>query len=132
MTPWRREWQFTLVFLPGEFHGHRSLVGYVHRVTKSWTRLSRHISEMKLTSIQARDMLLCVQSKEQNQSNLRKGISCSWGKWHASCQISKQPSCLSQWIQNPCDVVPFQGLWRINKYIQETLPFCIFQEDLKQ
>ena len=26
--PWRRKWQPTLVFLPGEFHGQRSLVGY--------------------------------------------------------------------------------------------------------
>ena len=26
--PWRREWQPTAVFLPGEFHGQRSLVGY--------------------------------------------------------------------------------------------------------
>ena len=25
--PWRREWQPTLVFLPGKFHGQRSLVG---------------------------------------------------------------------------------------------------------
>ena len=25
--PWRREWQPILVFLPGEFHGWRSLVG---------------------------------------------------------------------------------------------------------
>ena len=28
-TPWRREWQPTLVFLPGEFHGQWSLVGYI-------------------------------------------------------------------------------------------------------
>ena len=27
-TPWKREWQPTPVFLPGEFHGQRSLVGY--------------------------------------------------------------------------------------------------------
>ena len=27
-TPWRREWQATPVFLPREFHGQRSLVGY--------------------------------------------------------------------------------------------------------
>ena len=27
-VPWRREWHPTLVFLPGEFHGQRSLVGY--------------------------------------------------------------------------------------------------------
>ena len=27
-SPWRRKWQPTLVFLPGEFHGQTSLVGY--------------------------------------------------------------------------------------------------------
>ena len=26
--PWRRAWQPTPVFTPGEFHGQRSLVGY--------------------------------------------------------------------------------------------------------
>ena len=26
--PWRRKWQSTPVFLPGEFHGKKSLVGY--------------------------------------------------------------------------------------------------------
>ena len=26
--PWRKAWQPTPVFLPGEFHGQRSLVGY--------------------------------------------------------------------------------------------------------
>ena len=26
--PWRRDWPPTPVFLPGEFHGQRSLVGY--------------------------------------------------------------------------------------------------------
>ena len=28
LIPWRRAWQRTLVFLPGESHGQRSLVGY--------------------------------------------------------------------------------------------------------
>ena len=27
-VPWRRKWQPTPVFLPGKFHGQRSLVGY--------------------------------------------------------------------------------------------------------
>ena len=31
ITSWRREWQPTPVFLPGEFHGQRSLVGYSPR-----------------------------------------------------------------------------------------------------
>jgi len=39
--PWRRAWQPTPVFLPGEFHRQRSLVGYiVHGVAKSQTELS--------------------------------------------------------------------------------------------
>ena len=32
--PWRRAWQPTPVFLPGESHGQRSLQAAVHRVTK--------------------------------------------------------------------------------------------------
>ena len=32
--PWRRKWQPTPVFLPGEFHGQRSLVGYSPRGCK--------------------------------------------------------------------------------------------------
>ena len=38
--PWRRKWQPTPVFLPGESHGRRSLVGYRPGVAKSRTRLS--------------------------------------------------------------------------------------------
>ena len=39
--PWRRKWQPTPVFLPGESHGQRSLAGYtVHGVAKSQTRLN--------------------------------------------------------------------------------------------
>ena len=34
-VPWRRAWQLTPIFLPGESHGQRSLVGYiVHRVAE--------------------------------------------------------------------------------------------------
>ena len=37
--PWRREWLLTPVFLPGEFHGQRSLAGYTPqscRVRQDW------------------------------------------------------------------------------------------------
>ena len=37
--PWRRAWQPTLVFLSGESHGQRNLVGSVHGVAKSQTQL---------------------------------------------------------------------------------------------
>ena len=33
--PWRRKWQPSPVFLPGESHGQRSLGGYVHR-SQEW------------------------------------------------------------------------------------------------
>ena len=41
-TPWRRKWQATPIFLPGESHWQRNLVGSVHGVAKSWTQLSTH------------------------------------------------------------------------------------------
>ena len=39
-APWRRKWQPSPVFLPGESHGQRSLAGYSPQGHKSWTRLS--------------------------------------------------------------------------------------------
>ena len=39
--PWRKAWQPTPVFLPGESHGQRSLWTTVHRVTKSQRRLKQ-------------------------------------------------------------------------------------------
>ena len=35
--PWGSEWLATPVFLPGEFHGQRSLGVTVHGIAKSWT-----------------------------------------------------------------------------------------------
>ena len=43
--PWRRAWQPTPVFLPGESHGQGSLVGYVPqdcRVRHEWSDLAQH------------------------------------------------------------------------------------------
>ena len=37
---WRKKWQPTPVFLPGESHGQRNLLGYSPWGRKSWTRLS--------------------------------------------------------------------------------------------
>ena len=40
-SSWRREWQPTPVFLPGESQGQWSLAGTVHRVAKSQNRLKQ-------------------------------------------------------------------------------------------
>ena len=37
-APWRKKCQPIPVFLPGESHGRRSLVGYSPRGLKEWTR----------------------------------------------------------------------------------------------
>ena len=50
--PWRRKWQPTPVFLPGESHRQRAWWAYSHRVTKSWTQLkwfSTQHSKKKIT-----------------------------------------------------------------------------------
>ena len=48
--PWRRKWQPTAVFLPGESHGPRSLVGYSPEGRKSRTRLSNFTFTLLLLS----------------------------------------------------------------------------------
>ena len=41
--PWRRAWQPTPVFLPGESHGQRSLAGYMGSHSQTWLKqLSTH------------------------------------------------------------------------------------------
>ena len=44
---WRRKWQPTPVFLPGESQGRGSLMGCRHGVAQSWTRLKRLSSSSK-------------------------------------------------------------------------------------
>ena len=46
-TPWRRAWQHTPVFLPGESHGQRSLVGY-----SPWGRRESDMTEHTGTQMQ--------------------------------------------------------------------------------
>ena len=44
--PWRRKWQPTQIFLPGEFHGQRSLTGYSswgHKQSNMTGWLTQHI-----------------------------------------------------------------------------------------
>ena len=63
-VPWRRKWQPTSVFLPGKFHGQRSLVGY-----SSWGRKESDKTEHELGKILCtRHCLTCQgNSREQNK-----------------------------------------------------------------
>ena len=53
-TPWRRKWQPIPVFLPGESHGQRSLVGYSawgHKKSDMAERLSMHTHNPALQGV---------------------------------------------------------------------------------
>ena len=51
--PWRRKWQPTPVFLPGESHGRRSLVVYSPQGCKEldMTEATLHMSERKVATL---------------------------------------------------------------------------------
>ena len=57
---WRRKWQPTSVFLPGEFHGHRNLVGYRPWVIKRWT--AAHQASLTFTISQSLNKLMSIES----------------------------------------------------------------------
>ena len=80
MIPWRREWQPTAGFLPGEFHGQRTWWATGHGVTKSQTRLKRQHAYIH---------------------NCAFGLlgTTEWGRVNSHCTISRKG--LSQWME-PC------------------------------
>ena len=53
--PWRWAWQPTPVFLPGEFHGQRSLVGY-----SPWGHKESDVTERLNTSLRASAKGYCL------------------------------------------------------------------------
>ena len=53
---WRRKWQPTPEFLPGESHGQRSLVGY-----SPWGRKESDMTEQLSTYICITESLCCIQ-----------------------------------------------------------------------
>ena len=64
--PWRRVWQPTPLFLPGESHGHRSLAGYSpwgHKESDMtwWLKKNKkNISSFSFNFLDLRDIQKCV------------------------------------------------------------------------
>ena len=71
--PWRRKWQSTPVFLPGKFHGWRSLVGY-----SPWDRRVGHDWATSLTLMFSTQIFTIVQ--------LLSHIQLFATSWSAACQ----------------------------------------------
>ena len=74
--PWKRKWQPTLVFLPLEFHGQRSLMGYVHRITQSLTCLKRLSSRAHMHTRTHVHMHACTHAYSEHC--LRLWITRTW------------------------------------------------------
>ena len=101
---WRRKWQHTPVFLPGEFHGQRSLVGYFHTfnqcepATASWA----HQPSGGLTDVWwmacwcQRTGKLCPQFI--SIVNIQKHVV---QKHHLKISITSPPPCLQEPFPKP-------------------------------
>ena len=66
---WRREWLPTPIFLPGEFHGQRSLVTTVHGVAQSQIRLSDQ--HFHFTSLDGKNHVLFCSLNRVNHTVVR-------------------------------------------------------------
>ena len=80
--PWRRKWQPALVFLPGETHEQRSLVGYSPWGRKNQTQLSDHTHTHKLHMEHRRNCLWIL------QPYLVMAFKCRC--WRSETQMNKQ------------------------------------------
>ena len=118
-TPWRRKWQPTPVFLPGESHGERSLAGYSPGVTKNQSQLNyyyqqQHNSILKLT-------LILVFSHQV--------VSDSATPWTAAHQASRSlticwslPKFMSAELVMPTIDLTVSNIWFILKYLLNNHP----------
>ena len=97
--PWRREWQSSPVFLPGESHGQRSLVGY-----SPWGHKELDRAEWLTRSVRTRSdrqrawwtMDLgswhCTGDRDQDHPHgkeMQKGKMVVWGALTNSCEMKR-------------------------------------------
>ena len=96
--PWRRKWQPTIVFLPGEYHGQRSLAGYspwdhkesdmTELLTPLWSHLNPIISQRFHLQIPSPWGLKLLDFDETHFVH-RRDINC--------CDLC-QTCCFFQWV----------------------------------
>ena len=86
---WRRAWQPTPVFLPGESHGRGAWQATVHRVTKSqtqpkWLRTCTH------TWLLYNVALVSVVQGSESVTCIHTSLPC-WAPFHPPCHSSRSP-----------------------------------------
>ena len=88
--PWRRKWQPTPVFLPGESHGQRSLAGYSPWGRKEWD------------------------STEQLSTRSLPGPSCLFTLRGGSLRLRLCPHMAALLLINPRDIASF---WEMSHHV---------------
>ena len=111
--PWRRAWQPTPVFLPGESHGQRNLAGYSHKVTKSQTQLKWLITHActsifapTCTHLRRRQWHPTPVLLPRKSHGRRSLVGCSpWGSWKSDTtewlHFHFSLSCIGEGNGNP-------------------------------
>ena len=85
--PWRREWLPTPVFLPGESHGQRSLVGYSPRGHRQLDRTEQlSLSSLQVVSFQAQ-----AGGLSKRWSGMKAISVCTRDWWRMTCMPSGDP-----------------------------------------
>ena len=69
--PWRRTWQFTPTFMPGESHRHKGALWTVHGVTEHWIKTEQLTSKNKRSQLFKKTSLVC--NIESSKESIRKG-----------------------------------------------------------
>ena len=113
--PWRREWQPTPVFFPGEFHGQRSLAGptsWSHKESDMTKRLT-HSDDCKCTEKKPWivKMVKQILNTPKNQVSINLSQLLSWDKhmfskliWSLLSLLSHVITCIrwrTQRLQSP-------------------------------
>ena len=68
-VPWRKEWQPTPVFLPGELHAQRSLVGYSPWGYKTWDMTQQLWLSLNFRESRNIEKLKCKSNIPQDKAN---------------------------------------------------------------
>ena len=125
--PWRRKWQPTPVFLPGESHGERSLAGYSPGVTKNRSQLHHYHHQHHNSVLKLMLMLFSHQV-----------VSDSATPWTAAQQSSLSliiswslPKFMSIESMMPTVDLTVSNIWFILKYLLNNHPLTLQEKKTK-
>ena len=106
--PWRKKWQPTLVFLPREFHGQRSLVGY-----SPWGGKEMDTTEQVTISFQ---LLIKAHHKQlEKQRRKKNNVPCDTFNWKISVRTQHEVSLQQSHYYVKTTVRMLRKIWVIQQ-----------------